>query len=343
MTHSPHYVIIGNGVSGNEAAWHLRQRDPDSRITVITAGKLLFINRYELPKLFSGVEDWRQLLVHPPAYYEEERITLRRNTWVSKVDAARRVIALRHKEEVSYDKLLVASGGGGYLPEDLSEYRHLMHGFTTFSIAIRMRRALSDGGRALMLGGDILGLDLARSLIGAGYEVIVVANEHLFKPHEVAPEERPRFVEALKHMGMKIIEDRKVSRIEEGAKGMPARRLVFEDGGDLHGDVVMPFCGLMPSLGFMVGAGVDIERGLLVNPQLCTPDGHIWAAGDVCQIWSPEENQYRFYYGWKNVKMMGRIAAVNMTGGDEAVSTLQDDRLHINERSEIDSPFWEHD
>ena len=105
----------------------------------------------------------------------------------------------------------------------------------------------------------------------------------------------------------------------------------------------MPFCGLMPSLEFMVGAGVDIERGLLVNPRLQTTNSNIWAGGDVCQIWSPEENRYRFYYGWKHVKEMGRVAAFNMTGGDEAVRTYQEDELFLNDKGEIDSPLWEFD
>ena len=71
VSNTTHYVVIGNGAAGNEAAWHLRQRDPASRITLITAGKLLFLNRYEFPKVLDGVSDWREFLVHSPAYYEE--------------------------------------------------------------------------------------------------------------------------------------------------------------------------------------------------------------------------------------------------------------------------------
>jgi NAD(P)H-nitrite reductase large subunit len=119
--------------------------------------------------------------------------------------------------------------------------------------------------------------------------------------------------------------------------------VIFEDGSDLQGDAVTAAYGLMPNLEFMVGSGVDIERGLLVKPELHTVNDSIWAAGDVCQIWSPEENRYRFYYGWKNVKMMGRIAALNMTGGHDAINTLQKNKLTINGQGEIHSPFWEYD
>jgi len=344
MNSSPHYVIIGNGAAGNEAAWHLRHRDPDSRITLITAGKLLFLNRYELPRVFEGVDDWRDYLVYPPGYYTEQGITVRRNTWVDHVEPAQRQLELRHKETVSFDKLLVTSGGGGYLPEALREYRHLLHDFSTFRDAVRMREALpKNGGEVLLLGGDMRGLDLARHLVKNGHKVTVVASDHLFWPHEIPSEEKPAYIGALKHMGLEVITDREPVSIEQGPKGMQARRVIFDDGEELHGDVVTAFYGLMPALGFMLGTGVDIERGLLVNPQLRTANENIWAAGDVCQIWSPEENRYRFYYGWKNVKMMGRIAAINMTGGEEAVSTFREDKLFISEQGEIDSPFWEYD
>lgn len=344
MQDATRYVIIGNGAAGNEAAWHLRQRNPDSRITVITAGRLLFLNRYEFPRVLEGVTDWREFLVHPPEYYDRQRISVRRNSWVERIDPERRMIELRHKESVSYDKLLVASGGGGYLPEYLRDYRHLMNDFSTIRFALQIRDALpSGGGKVVMLGGDMRGLDLARSLVREGHEVIVVAGEQLFWPHEVSQRQLPDYVSALERMGIAVMRNREVEHIEVGAKGMRARRLIFEDGEDLLADVVMPFYGLMPTLDFMVGTGIDMARGLLVNPQLRTANEHIWAAGDVCQIWSPEDNQYRFYYGWNNVRMMGRIAAMNMTGGDELISTFKKDGLMIDDRGALNSTFWKYD
>ena len=346
MTSLPqHYVIIGNGVAGNEAAWHLRQRDPESRITIITAGRLLFINRYEFPKLFNGSADadWRDFLVHPPQYYADNRIDVRRNTWVDNVDPLARTLSLRHKETVAYDKLLVASGGGGNVPEALREFRHLMHPFGTFGDAVRMRNALPKGGHVMMLGGDMIGLDLARSLIKEKYKVTIIGDEYLFWPHQIEGERRERAMEALGKMGIDVTERRKPRAIEEIKRGKSARRVTFEGGDSIKADVVMSFYGLMPSLNFMVGASVDIERGLLVNPELQTADKNIWAAGDVCQIWSPEEKHYRFYYGWKNVKDMGRIAAFNMTGDHEIVSTFKEEKLTIKRKGGVDSPYWAYD
>jgi NAD(P)H-nitrite reductase large subunit len=343
MSAPQHYVIIGNGVAGNEAAHQLRQRDPNSRITIVSAGRLLFYNRYQLPRMFHDECDWRDFLVHAPEYYDDNRIVVRRNSPVTTVDAARKMLMLAHKEEVQYDKLLVASGGSAYLPEELADSAHLLDRFLTYRDACKMRDTLPKGGKVIMLGGDVLGLDLARNLVDEGYGVTVVTSEQTFWPHRVDKKERPKFIDALRQMGMEIIEDARVARVEEGVKGMSARRVLFADGREIFADVVMPFYGLVPAADFMVGSGVDMERGLLVKPDLRTTDASIWAAGDVCQIWSGEENRYRFYYGWKNIKRMGEIAGRNMTGDDAAIETFSDDALYIDKKGRIGTPYWEYD
>ncbi len=139
MAASQHYVIIGNGVAGNEAAHHLRERDPNSRITIVTAGRLLFYNRYQLPRMFHDTCDWRDFLVHPPEYYDDNRIVVRRNSLVTYVDAARKTLMLAHKEELSYDALLVASGGSAYLPAELADSAHLLDSFHTYRDACKVR------------------------------------------------------------------------------------------------------------------------------------------------------------------------------------------------------------
>ena len=304
---------------------------------------LPYYNRYDLPRVFRGCNEWRELIVHPPAYYDEERITLRRNSQVVNVDGTNRLISFAHNEDMHYDRLLVCSGGRSHLPEGLSEYRNLMNGFTSFEAAITVRKLLPPGGRVLMLGGDMIGLDLARTLVDTGYQVTLVLSEYTFWPHRVEANERSAYLEALERMGLELFDGPPLERVEEGAEGKPARRLVFEGGSQLSGDVVMPFCGLIPSVEFMLGSGVDIERGLLVDPNLRTTDQHIWAAGDVCQIWSGEENAYRFYYGWNNVRVMGEVAARNMTNGDEPFVGSTAEALCIDDKGHIDSPLWQHD
>jgi NAD(P)H-nitrite reductase large subunit len=343
MAKATHRVIIGIGIAGNRAAETLRQQDPDCRITMITLSRLPFYNRYDLPNVFHGWHDWRKLLAHPPAYYEDHRFTLRRDTRVINVDGRERRVTLAHNEEIHYDQVVVCSGGRGYLPEELSDYTHLMDGFASFEAAMTVYRRLPPGGHVVMLGGDMIGLDLARVLIETGYRVTLVVNDYTFWPHRVAAGDRGRFLEALERVGIGLYDGAPLEVIAEGTEGAAPRRLTFKDGGSLDGDVVMPFYGLVPSVEFMLGSGVDIERGLLVNPQLTTTNEDIWAAGDVCQIWSAEENAYRFYYGWNNVRAMGEVAARNMCGEAGDFQGGGDESLCLDRKGHIDSPLWRHD
>jgi NAD(P)H-nitrite reductase large subunit len=346
MPNQRHHVVIGNGVAGSQAAITLREREPEAKVTLITLSALLFYNRYDLPKVFRGRRDWRDFLVYPPEFYAERNINVRRRSEVANVDAEHHSMTLGHKEDIRYDTLLVAAGGRGYLPEELSEYRSLMHNFGNFEQAIAVTKVLPEGGRVVMLGGDMIGLDLARTLADTGYRVTLIAGEYTFWPHEVDAAERQRFVQALQDMGVEVIEQGGVggiASIERGVPGMAPRRVLFRDGSDVYGDVVMPFFGLVPSVEFMVGSGVDIERGLLVNPELRTTNENIHAAGDVCQIWNDAERRYRFYYGWKNVRAMGDLAARNMTGGAETFAPTQDEKLRISADGRITSPFWEYE
>ena len=207
MAAPAHHIIIGNGVAGNHAASVLRARAPDDRITIITIGALLFYDRYQLPQVFRGKQDWRSYLVHPPSYYEQNRIAVRRKCRVTHVDAERRVLTLAHREEVKYDTLLIASGGGGYLPATLIEYRPLFHAFNTFRAAMAMARALPEDGTVIMLGGDILGIDLAYNLVDTGHRVILVPHEQSFWPHKVDAAERPRLFEALRGAGIEVVDE----------------------------------------------------------------------------------------------------------------------------------------
>jgi NAD(P)H-nitrite reductase large subunit len=341
MNSTPHNVIIGNGSAGNGAAMTLRERDPDCRITIITMSSLPFYNRYDLPRIFEGCHDWREILAHPASYYDEQAITLRRHSRAIEVDSRARTISFAHNEKMRYDRLLVCAGGRGYLPEQLSDSRHLMHGFGSFEAAMSVYKALPEGGTAVMLGGDMIGLDLARTLVATGYRVVVLADRYTFWPHRVAPDERDGYLKALEHMGIEVMDGTSPVSVATG-DGKSARHVVLEDGVELTADIVLPFYGLVPMVEFMLRSGVDIERGLLVDPRLRTTDDNIWAAGDVCQIWSDEEKAYRFFYGWSNVRAMGEVAARNVTGAEEEFHGIQDDRLRIDDKGYIRSPYWEH-
>ena len=335
-------VIIGSGSAGFGAAMELRERDGDCAITMITMDSLPFYNRYDLPRVFRGYHDWRDLLAVPPAHYEEKAITLRRTSRVVDVNSSKHLITLAHQEDVAYDNLLVCAGGRAYLPENLIDSANLMHGFGSFEAAMRVQRTLPANGTVIMIGGDMIGIDLALTLIDTGYQVVLITNQQTFWPHVIEEADKKPLLGALEAAGMKVFEDNRPLSVIENDNGHSGLSVALEDGTQIKGDVVMSFCGIATSVEFMLGAGVDIERGLLVNPELRTTNETIWAAGDACQIWHDEEKEYKFYHGWKNVRVMGELAARNMSGAHDIFDVEAEDRLELDDDGHLQSTFWTH-
>ncbi len=340
MGKKTHHVIIGSGSAGFGAAMSLRSEDENCRITMITMDVLPFYNRYDLPRVFYGHHDWRELLAVPPVRYEELEITLRRASRVVDVDGIGKTITLSHQENIAYDRLLVCAGGRGYIPENLSDNVGLMHGFGSFEAAMKLYKALPPGGTAIMIGGDMIGIDLAMTLLDTGYNVVLIANQQSFWPHAITEDERGELLRALSAKGVRIFANSRPVGIFSNDNDGPARIVALEDDTMISGDVVMSFCGLASSVEFMLGANVDIERGLLVNPELRTSNETIWAAGDICQIWHDQEKIYKFYHGWKNVRIMGELAARNMLGAHEIFDVDIKDRIYIDDDGNISSTFW---
>jgi len=337
-----HHVIIGSGSAGFGAAKTLRAADQNCRVTMITMDSLPFYHRYDLPQIFRGRQDWRDLLNVPPSKYDEFDIKLRRRSRVIDIESSSQLITLAHQENVAYDRLLVCAGGRSYLPENLTNHMDLIHGFGSFEAAMRVYQDLPKGGTAIMIGGDMVGIDLALTLLDTGYKVALIATQQTFWPHEMTAAEQKPLLNALAAKGMTVFADHRPIGVSDNCSNGAARCVTLEDGTEVIGDVVMSFCGLSPSVEFMLGADVDIERGILVTPELRTSNETIWAAGDVCQIWHDKEKAYKFYHGWKNVRVMGELAARNMLGGHEIFDVNVEDQIGVDTDGQLNSTFWTH-
>ena len=257
------------------------------------------------------------------------------------------MLGLAHREEVGYDQLLIASGGGAQLPPRLAEYRPLLHGFTTYRGAIATADALPEGGTAIMLGGDILGIDVAQAMTATGRRVVLVPTEQAFWPHRVEPEALPRAVRGARpgrDRGGRGRVRSSGSRPPGGMRTRRRRRVTLADGRTLDGrggDGLLRAAAVARLHGSARGS---TSSAACWSTRSCAPPTRsIWAAGDVCQIWSAEDNAYRFYYGWRNVKAMGHLAARNMTGAEETFHTFHDETLSVDADGRLHSSFWDYD
>lgn len=306
------YILIGNGAAGNRAAEVLRERDPDGVITIVSRGTLLQYRRDRLGDLFGGREDWRDFLVHDPAFYAEKGIGIRRQSPVVKVDADAGSVSVANGETVGFDKLLVATGGERFVPDDLLDFVDHCHFFDSYEEAMTLRRALPDGGRVLILGGDMAAIGLAGTLLAHGYGVALVPHARSFRPHLVDLADQGPYLAALEKMGIELLAPGPVDGIEPAADNGGGKRVRFAGGAEVEADIVLPAYGSVPAVDFMHGTGVEIERGIMVGATQRSAKDNVWAAGFACQLEPTRKGIH--IYNRDLVLQMGEVAARDMIG-----------------------------
>jgi NAD(P)H-nitrite reductase large subunit len=306
-----HYIIIGNGTAGNAAAKVLRNNDKDSRITLISAEPTHFIYRHKLTHLLQENKDIYDFAVNPHEWYSEQKIQLRLNQPVVKVDTRKKQLLLLHRERISYDKLLICSGAKHRIPEYLSHYDKLITQFSNSLNALLLKSRLDKIKHVVLIGGDCIGLQLLKVFLQLKKKITIIMDKYRFWPLEFDESTKDRLVLALGQKGVEIIKDDYVVLIDKDKKGLTIKtnndKVIFSDEAILCS-------GMTPNLDYLLDSGIDLQEGVLVNENLETNVKDVWAAGECAQIYYTEINDYRCSTGFENAKIQGEIVARNMFG-----------------------------
>lgn len=307
-----HFVVIGNGPAGNQAALTLRDRVPDARITLISRHQGGCYRPHLLPHFVAGKIEEEALFVFSPSSYKDKNIKLRSGQQVMDIKPGRREIVLDHKEVIPFDGLIIAVGGRPRIPEHLAVFSELMLTLKTLKHARVWIERLRKVDRILMIGGDLTSFAFTRSLLDMGKKVYFALNEDAFWPlrfdkipfEEVAHKLSQKGVEVLIHSPLKGI-----SRISDSEIEVQLGTEKIRVG------LIGAFFGLTPDIRFVARSGFRIDRGILVDDYLNTGFEEIYATGDCAQIYHPEIRDYWVSIGHDNAVHLGRIAAQNLAGG----------------------------
>jgi 3-phenylpropionate/trans-cinnamate dioxygenase ferredoxin reductase component len=313
---SDHYVIIGNGPAGNSAADELRKNDPDARITIISDEFFPYYNRHMLRQYIIGEKSRKDLVVRSTAHYQKHRIRLRLGQRVIKADLETNTLYLKHMEKVGFTRLLLCLGGKPRIPETTWSFAKHFTVLKSLADADKLKACLPDTQSFVIIGGDLISVRMSTSLLKVGKEVTFIVDEDAFWPLQLSAEERREFEQNLTKKGARVITGDVLAGIEKESSGY---RVMTRDGKTLICDRVGAFFGSIPDVDFLIGSGLDIDRGILVNEFLQTQFKSVYAAGDCAQIYNPAIRNYWVSIGWDNALRLGQIAAHNMLGTADKV------------------------
>jgi nitrite reductase (NADH) large subunit len=300
-------IIIGNGLAGTLAAKTVRELEPEAGIDIFGEEKYAYYPRPNLIEFLAGRLPYEKLFAFPESWSVRQRIGLHFGERVARIRPDERTIETGSGGTFPYDALLLASGARAAVPPLTGRGLKGVFVLRTLDDALAILERLREHTRVAVLGGGLLGLEIARAIRGRGAEVRVVEFFDRLLPRQLDPAAAAILKGQIEKTGI-TVRLGAVSREILGAEEV--RGIRFESGDELEADLVVIAAGVKPELALAKDAGLTVERGVVVDDRLRTSRPEIFAAGDVA------EHQGRVYGIIPASFEQARAAAHNMLGMD---------------------------
>lgn len=268
-------VVVGAGMAAARLADDLVTRG--HRVTMLGDEPHAPYNRILLSAVLEGTHDERAI-----GLGLRDEVDLRTGVRVVEIHREEREVELADRSRVAYDALVLATGSIPTLPpirglvQMDGRLHEKVHAFRSLDDCRRLAGALPGARRAVVVGGGLLGLQVARALSVRGLEVEVVeGGEHLLRSQ--VDEKAGRIIARdLKRLGATVYTGARAVRLTDAG-------LVLDNGFTLDTDLVVLTAGGRPSTALARRAGLDVRRGVVVDDQLRTSEERILAIGDCAQ------------------------------------------------------------
>jgi len=302
-------LIVGGGAAGECAAETLRREGYEGPVTILEPDPDAPYDRPNLSKDYlagNAPEEWIPL--HPPEFYQEKGIEVRRGPRVASVDPRGRRIRLDDGTELTYGALLLATGASPVrLGAEVASGSPQVHYLRTLADSRRIVGAVREGGRAVVLGASFIGLEVAASLRARKMEVHVVAPDARPLERVLGPELGDLVRSVHEEQGVEFHLGRRPAAVSEG-------HVRLDDGQSLTADLVVAGIGVRPNLELAEGAGLALDRGVLVNEWLETSAPGVFAAGDIARWPDPHTGERIRVEHWVVAQRQGQAAARAILG-----------------------------
>ncbi|UTP38762.1 nitrite reductase large subunit NirB [Phenylobacterium sp. LH3H17] len=275
-------VVIGNGMAGCRAIEEVLKRDPTRYdITVFGAEPRVNYNRIMLSPVLAGEKTFDEIVINDVAWYADNAITLHSGRKVIRVDPAAKVVEAEGGLSLAYDRLILACGSD---PVRLPLPGADLEGVVTFrdlDDVEAMVAAAERGGRAIVIGGGLLGLEAAYGLVRRGMGATVIHLMDVLMERQLDESAGFLLREALAERGVETV----LGAHSEAILGENGRvaGLKLKDGTVIPGDILVMAVGIRPATGLAAAAGIVCGRGVVVDDQMRTSDPAIFAIGECAE------------------------------------------------------------
>lgn len=311
MSKSVDVVIAGGGIAGYTVAAELRQRGFDGSVAIIDPEGVPY-DRPPLSKEYlQGEANRTGAQFQPESWYGENNVEIIART-VEEVNAPEQRVLLDDGTHVSYDKLVLATGGKarrGNAP-GFNDERVIV--LRTREDADKLRAALGEGKTLGIIGAGLIGAEVASTAVEAGTKVVVVDPSEVAIVPAVGIEIATRLHELHAAHGVDVRRGF-TSAIVPNGEGF---RIEIEDEEPVVVDNVLLCIGITADESLATSAGLECDNGVLVDTRQRTADPHIWAIGDCARTRLDDGHLERRHEHWDSALQEASAAAASILGED---------------------------
>ncbi|MGZ4145498.1 MAG: NAD(P)/FAD-dependent oxidoreductase [Actinomycetota bacterium] len=307
-------AIVGANLAGGRAAETLRAEGFDGRIALIGEEPHRPYERPPLSKEFlRGEQPLDKAFLRAEEWYADNEVELLLGVRAERIDLGDRAVELAGGNRVSYDKLLLCTGGR---PRMLPIPGATLPGIATFR-TMGDARALSDvlkpGAHVVVVGAGFIGSEIAASARTLGCEVDLFEAEAVPLVRALGEQIGRIHGEIHRENGVRLHTAIRV----EGFEGDDRVRRVNTSEGPFEADVVVVGVGIAPNVELAQDAGLEVKNGIVVDELCRTSAPDVFAAGDIANHPNPYMGEHIRVEHWQNAQNQGAAAARAMLGGTE--------------------------
>jgi nitrite reductase (NADH) large subunit len=281
MSDKPHLVVIGNGMAGCRAVEEVLARDANQfRVTIFGAEPRVNYNRIMLSPVLAGEKTFDDIVINDATWYADNGIALVSGDPVVAIDRAGRTVTARSGLQVGYDKLLIATGSDPFIIPVPGKDLPGVVTFRDLDDVDRMLDAAKGGGAAVVIGGGLLGLEAAHGLSLQGMKVTVIHLMPTLMERQLDEAAGWLLKTELERRGQTILTEADTAEIYGNGKVEGVR---LKDGTEIPASIVVMAVGIRPATALAREAGLEVNRGILVDDHMVTSDADVLSVGECVE------------------------------------------------------------
>ncbi|MET3127245.1 NAD(P)H-nitrite reductase large subunit [Arcicella rosea] len=305
-----HIVIVGNGIAGITAARHIRKLS-DYKITVISSESTHFFSRTALMYVYMGQMKYEHTKPYEDWFWEKNRIELKYDK-VESINIERKNLQLT-KELLEYDQLILATGSNYNTLPNINPAIKGVQGLYHLQDLEKLEENTKNIKKAVIVGGGLIGVELAEILISRNIEVTFLIRENTFWGNVLPIEEANVVTQHLTKKGVKVLINTELKEVYCSVNQCVIGVLTSKDK-KIDCEFIGLTIGVSPNIDLVKNTSIESRKGILVNEYLETSEPDIFAIGDCVEHRNPPNERKAIEQIWYSGKLMGETVAKSICG-----------------------------